>query len=186
MIAYYTFRILFEIITYVIPSLHEYTGKWFCYFSLFVLGFGGLSIVSHSLVIAIYKYVLIVHRDLIRVLGEDKASLISFWINLAFPATWAVSILARPNLPAISSIFNCLGKDVTKSTEANETSGDMMRRFFFCGFDDYDDNQYGVFGYVMNVTNILGCFLTSVMFFAVVINIIESFFYQRIFACIKR
>ena len=78
MIAIFSFRILFEMITYIIPSLHQFTGKWFCYFSLFVTFYGFVSISSHSLAISISKYVLTVHQDRVRVVGQNKVSIILF------------------------------------------------------------------------------------------------------------
>ena len=186
MIACYSIRILFEFITYIIPSLHQYTGKWFCYFASFVQCFVGASTVSHSLTIAIQKYVYNLHRNLIRVVGEDKASLVSIWISGIFSAPLAALFTAKPkHIPALS-MFNCLGKEDVISTETNKTYGEKMRSFFFCGFDDYDDHQYGVFDHVMNVTNIIGCFLVSIILLVVALNIIEGLLYYRIFAFMKR
>ena len=31
MIGLFSFRISFEIVSYLIPALHQYTGKWFCH-----------------------------------------------------------------------------------------------------------------------------------------------------------
>ena len=66
MITLFCFRILFEMIMYIIPSLHQYTGNWICYVGYFAILNGYLSVVSHSLVISIYKYVLILHQERIR------------------------------------------------------------------------------------------------------------------------
>ena len=190
MIAFFSFRILMEILTYIIPSLHQYTGKWFCYLAWFVQVYGFTSIASHSLVISIYKYFLTVHQDRIRVIGKDEASIITLWINIIFPATIAAAFVARPNGPPFpSSITSCLKKDVEESlfSKSNERLGTRLQRFFFCGFDHYDDDDpYGDFGHVMNVTNILGCFVTSIIFLVVVSNIMELFVYRKIFSFMKR
>ena len=186
MISLYSFRILFNVITYIIPSMHQYTGKWLCYLALFLNLFGIASVLSHSLVISIFKYVNIVHHDVISGIGVDKASLITLWIHFFFSATWAVTFLARPNFPAISTISHCLGQQLENSTKANEAFTDRLHRFFFCDFDANDDQHYGVFSHIMNITNLTGCFITSVVTVVIMANIIEIFLYQRIFAFMKR
>ena len=187
MIAFFTYSILFEIITYIFPLYHQYTANWFCYLDLFVKQYGIWSGSSHSLAISIYKYVLILHQRRIRVIGKDEASLIAFWINLIFPVTLAASLVARPNFAADAPISNCLRKGFTISTEGNETSGNILfGRHFFCGFDDYDDDQYGVFGHVMDVVNTGGCYITTLTRLVVLSNVMEIFVYLRIFAFMKR
>ena len=183
----YSFRISFEMITYFVPSLHLYTGKWFCYVSLYIKLFFMASVVSHSLLVSIYKYVIIVHQGFIRGFGEERASKFLFWIYLSFPPLWALlSGLARGILPDISSIYECLGEQVYISDVMNETSKERFRRYFFCGFDDVAANDLDNFAYVMNVTKMIGCFLTVVILFMVMANVLEVFFYLRIFAYMKR
>ena len=189
MITHFSFRILFAMITYIIPSLHQYTGKWLCYVGYFAIVYGYLSVVSHSLVISIHKYIFIVHQNRIHVFGVDRASLIAFWINLIFPAVFAVSIIGRPwnilmEYYTISSIFNCLGMD-EKATKTNKTYIYLLRRFLFCGFDDYDSHDT-FFGHVMNGVNMMGCFITSILLFIVLANIMEGFLYRQIFVYMKR
>ena len=185
----FCFRILFEMIMYIIPSLHQYTGKWICYVGYFALLYGYWSMVSHSLVVSIHKYIFIVHQTRIHVLGVDRASLIAFWMNLIFPAIIAVSIIARPwtilmDYHIIPSIFNCLGMD-EKATKTKETFIYVLRRFLFCGFDDFDGHDT-FFGHVMNGVNMMGCFITTILLFIVLANIMEGFLYRQIFAYMKR
>ena len=186
MIAYFSFRILFEVSTYLVPSLHQYTGKWLCHFALFVEVFCGLSLVCHSLVVATYKYIFIVHQDLIRVVGVYKASLISFWTSLCFPAVLAVSTMLRPSLPPIASITKCLGNGKVHWITENNRSESVMKTLFFCGFDDYANENTSGFSHFMDVINISGCFLTSALYLAIMANVMKIFFYQRIFAFMKR
>ena len=184
MIVYFSFRILFEGITYITPPLHLYTGNWFCYFTVWVDLFGLMAMGSYSLVIAIYKYVYIVHRNLID--SVDKANLISIWGYLIFSALLAVTFIARPNVMASKKQqFACFGKEVAK-LERSKSAGDRIQRFFFCDFDDNDDTQYGVFGYFINIANTMGCFLTAIVLLVMMLNLLECFLYQRMFALLKR
>ena len=185
MIVFYSFRILFEIIIYIVPVLHIYTGKWFCYVALFLKLFGAFSVISHSIVVSVYKYIFIVHQDLIRYVGVDNASLTSFWISLILPAALAVSFIARPVLPSYASIFKCLEMKVEKSAHANESSTEKIKALLFCGFDDFSEIEYGVIDYLMNIINMFGCLLTTLVVVFIIANIMEAFFYQRIFRFIK-
>ena len=187
MIVFYSHRIIFEIINHWIPSLHEYTGNWFCHFGLFMNLFGAISLVSHSLTISMYKYVYIVHNKVVLTIGVDKAGWISFWLGLLFPSTMAVSFMARPATPSYSCVYNCLGKEAHKSTKVNESSVEKIGMFLFCGFADYDSHDsYGSFDRFMDITNITGCFITSTMVLIIVSNVLEVFIYLRIFSFIRR
>ena len=186
MIVFYSFRILFEISSYFVPILHMYTGKWFCYAALFLNLFGAISVITHSLSIAVYKYVFIVHHNMILHIGVNKASAVSYWINLIFPAALAISFMARPTVPSYSSIFKCLGMKSEKSSHHAEALIDKLSSFLFCGFEDFSNNNQGIFGYFMDIISIMGCFLTSMIILFIIANILEMFFYQRIFSFIKR
>ena len=191
MTAHFAIRILLEGLTCIVPSLHQYTGKWFCHFLYFIDNYGAISVSSHSLATAMHKYVFIVHQFPIRHFGENRASLMSFWNNLIFPAVLAISFSAMPGIAPLGYLFNCLEIEVDTSTEPNEMDKNMsfhqakIKSIFFCGFDNFE-SYYSFFDKAMNVVNITGCFLTSSMRVIIMSNIIEGFFYIRIFAYMKR
>ena len=182
----FSFRIFFEIFTDVFPSMHVYVGMWFCYVALFVQIFCGLSMVSHSLVIVIYKYIYIIHPDLFSSAGTHNASLFAIWTNVIVQISLSVSAMVRPSQPRFSSVSVCLGRQAQKASESNITSMEMLRKFFLCGLDDQDDNHVGVFSLVLDITNITGCFLTSVIFFVILTNVMEMLLYYRVFSVMKR
>ena len=163
MTAHFAIRIFLESTTCIIPSLHQYTGKWFCHVLYFVDNYGAISISSHSLATAAHKYVFIVHQMRIIDFGEERAREISFWINLIFPAVLAVSFSTMPGTRPVGYLFNCLGMEIDKSTETNEMNQDMcakLKLIFFCGFDKFERND-SIFDKVVNVVNITGSFLTA-------------------------
>ena len=186
-IVFFSHRIIFEIISYCVPSLHQYSGKWFCYYMLFVNLFGAISLIWHSFILALYKYVYILHQHHIRDLGVETSSFISSLLKIIIPAVLSISFMARPTIPSYACVFSCLGKEVEKSAEENETSADKVRRLLFCGFDRFNENgNHGTFGWFMNITNITGCFLTSMMVLIIMSTIVEAFVYQRIFSAMKK
>ena len=186
--AHFAIRIFLESMTCIIPSLNQYTGKWFCHVLYFVDYYGAISISSHSLATAAHKYVFIVHQMRIINFGEERAREISFWINLIFPAVLALSFSTMPVIAPVGYLFNCLGMEVDKSSEPNEMNGDLfakLKLIFFCGVDIFESN-YSIFDKVVNVFIITGCFLTSSLRVVIMCNILEGMLYKRIFAYMKR
>ena len=184
MTIYFSFRIFFQKLIDIIPTFHQHCGVWFCYLALFIQIFSGLMVVSNSLVVALYKYLYIVRHDLFCALGGESASVVLIWSNLFIQAALSLSAIVRPSFPRFSSVNTCLGINIEKSDVSPDS---MLRRFFFCGLDNYKEDEFdGIFSQVMNATNITGCFITSVIFFVVLTNLIEMFLYQRIFSRMKR
>ena len=186
MIFFYSFRIIFEIITYFIPVLYPYTGRWFCWIALFINLFGATFIISHSLVVSAYKYVYIVHNDLVRYIGGNNVSIASMGLSLLLPALLTLMFVMRPTIPTYSSIYNCLGMEVEKSAHVNESSAVKVQRLLFCGFDDFSDTEYGLMDYFINIINMMGCFISVAIVAAIIANITEAFLYLKIFSFIKR
>ena len=188
MMTFFGVRISFEIVTYFIPSLHLYTGSWFCYLTLFVNQFGVASVLSHSLVVAIYKYIYVMHNDFILSIGENKASSISAWISILLPLVLGISFTARPSsFLSYSSVLNCLAMKVEKDTHANVPWSRIFKYYFTCGFaDSTDHTRYKLFNLFINIIAILGCSLTSALLVVIVLNILEVVCYCRLFAFARR
>ena len=190
MIIYFTFRIFFQLLIDIFPSVHEHCGAWICYLALFIQIFCGLSMVSNSLLVALYKYLYTVRHDLLFFISPSKetASVVLIFVNFLIQAALSVSAIARPSQIRLKAFTVCLGHNIRASEDRNPTTPVvMLKKFFFCGFDDYKGDQFdGIFSIVMDVTNITGCFITSIVFFIVLANLMEIFLYQRIFTHMKR
>ena len=188
MTGFFSFRICFEMVTYFIPALHQYTGNWFCYLILFINQFGTVSIFSHSLIIAIYKYIYVMHNDFIISIGENKASSISAWISILLPLLLGISFTARPSsFLSYSSVLNCLAMTVEKDNHANVPWSRIFKSYFTCGFaDSADDERNELWNQVINVIAILGCTLTSALLLVILLNIFEVVCYCRLFAFARR
>ena len=188
MIGLFSFRISFEIVSYLIPALHQYTGKWFCYLTLFINQLGMVSVLSHSLIIAIYKYIYVMHNNFIHSIGEDKANLIPVWISIILPALFAISFTARPStILHYSSVLNCLGMGVEKDTQTQKPWIQKLKNFFTCGLvDTTNPDRNEIWNKSINIIAITGCSLTSVLFAIIILNVFEVFFYCRLFAFAKR
>ena len=188
MIIYFSFRIFFEKLIDVFPTFHEHCGTWFCYLALFIQIFCGLSMVSNSFIVALYKYLYIVRHNRFRTIGDECVDDVLIWSSLFVQAALSITAIARPSFPRFSSVIRCLGQKIESTQDKIDMSPYLMvKNFFFCGLDDNEKDQVdGIFSYVMNVTNITVCFLTSVIFFVILTNLMEMFLYQKIFAHMKR
>ena len=188
MIIYFSFRIGFEMLIDVFPTFHLHCGTWFCHLALFIQIFCGLSMISNSFIVALYKYLYIVHHNLFLAIGDESLGKVLIWGNFFVQAALSISAIVRPSFPRFSSVTRCLGQKIESSQyKTNISANLMLKKFFFCGLDDYEEDQVdGIFSYVMNFTNITGCFVTSVIFFVILTNLIEMFLYQKIFARMKR
>ena len=188
MITFFGVRISFEIATYFIPSLHLYTGSWFCYLTLFVNQFGAASLLSHSLVVAIYKYIYVMHNDFILSIGENKAGSISAWISIAMPLVLGISFTARPSsFLSYSSVLSCLAMKIEKDNHAHVPWSRKVKTYFTCGFlvsTDHKGNK--IWNQVINVIAVLGCSLTSALLVLIMLNIFEVLCYCRLFAFARR
>ena len=188
MIIFFSVRICFEIVTYFIPALHQYTGNWFCYFILFINQFGTVSILSHSLIIAIYKYIYIMHNSIILSIGEEKANWISVWISIIIPAVFALSHTAIPaTILHYSSVLSCVGMEVEKDTQTHKPWIQKLKTFFTCDLVDTTNHEINdIWNQFIDIITVAGCSLTSVLLSIIVLNILEVFIYCRLFAYAKR
>ena len=197
MIIYYAFRILTETLTLSIPNLGKYTGSWFCTLSLFVQLYGMNSILGHSLWIAVHKYVFIKHAKSVYKFGNEKAKHVFCWLHIILPAICAVGWMFRPYYRAIESVNRCHGgldwqlfdgKLPKYKVKINETSPitirKMAEKLFFCGLGYYDGNTF--YDNFMYVGSQIYCFIQATWACTVVGNILEIFFYLRIFSFMER
>ena len=188
MIVHFLCSISIETTTYIMPSLSRYTGMWFCYFASFIRGYGASAIIMHSLVVSIYKYIFIVHDEAVRKYGKDKTKKLLFWIILILPVFASVSFMWRPYLHiGEDSAINRCGLHQyphINRTKALESIGDWLKLAFFCSIDD-NDVKNG-FDYFLDVSNQVYCFVQSVVGIVITANILEIFFYWKIFRYMKR
>ena len=164
-----------------------------------------LSIVGHSLHTSIHKYVFIVHHETVINFGKEKAWQISLWIHIFLPAVLTVTWMVRPQYRSgitdyrfseFVSINSCHGlQGLEELMEVNITipfttrvlpalTKPFYERFFFCGLGVYDGHTY--FEYFIYVANQVYCLFQTVFTCLVVGNIIEIFFYKKIFNYMKR
>ena len=174
----FTFKIFIYTITYMVEDLYIYTGKWLCYTSKFIFHFTLLYNGGHSMIISLIKYCIIVHDDQFRHL-KDELKRAFFWINIFLPFIQvALQVLLVPDFYLVyggwEPINKCLG-DVkySKSTW-----------WVMCDFDA-PPKVYSL-QYIAYVIRKCVCKSQVIFIYMIGFNILDMFFYCRIFATMRR
>ena len=187
MLIHFTFAILLYIITNLIPNLNRYVGVWFCYCLLFLRCYGISEILSHSLFISIYKYIFIVHNGTVRSFGQDRIKNFLFRFCIIWHVLVSLTYTFRPNYRAFAALNGGCGSEqvsILNNVTISESVGNLRNRILFCGFPENDwSNTFEFLAYI--VTRVY-CFLQTIIVAFVLLNLLEIFFYVRIFQHMKR
>ena len=173
--------------TIFIENIYLYTGSWFCYTSKILAIYGNGHTGGHSFIIAVAKYVLIVHYSKVRSFGQETVKTIIFWLNIIYPAyTVAMLFLVRPDFlfayDGLSWANRCLGKsDMISSQDVNKTAAKLHN---MC--EIYKSTNQTSFEYSIYVGRTTLCWLNYVIGYSNMWNIIEFFFYCSIFNFMRR
>ena len=69
---FFAFDLPFVTISNALPHLSIYTGDWFCYMASFIVNYEVYFLVTNSFLIAVMKYIYIVHWDKAMRFGHEK------------------------------------------------------------------------------------------------------------------
>ena len=181
----YAHVIIMYSLTYLITDLHFYTGKWFCYISKALTLYGNTTVISHSFIISLMKYVMIVFQERTAMFGKMKMKTIFFWFNFLYPLYLNGMVsLARPDYlvayDSINQANRCLGRTDVYRNESNTT-----RLFDLCM--TIPEPPYRLsFEYIIYVGRKSICFTHVILFFLNFLNILEIFIYYQIFTYMRR
>ena len=185
LVFHYAFNITFHAANYFVPSLHVYIGSWFCYMSTGITVYGTASIVGHSCMISLMKYVMIVHREKVTGWGTNRIRTLLFAADLLHPLPYTITTVFVKKFEMMTSLRSCLGRSLDNvSIENEETFSKPMKTLWFCGLGDYEDRD--PFDYFVYVLKQGTCFVLSIIAVVTFLNISEFFFYHRIFRYMKR
>ena len=174
-------------ITYLVKDLHFYTGSWFCYLSKVITISGNALVTGHSLIIALMKYIMIVHHIKVRRYGQEKVKKIFLCINIIYPIYIQCFFhIVRPDFlfvyDGISQANRCLEKsDLTAGDDSNKTATKLHD---ICKLDVPSDPISAEFLLYLFRTGI--CWFHIVIVYFNVFNITEAFVYCAIFNFMRR
>ena len=178
----FAFNISFDAVTLFLPFLSQYTGNWICYVAAFVTFYCHYCIVAYSLLISILKYILIVHHAKTFEWGKDIIQKCFFFANLLHPFFLAIVHVITSDWESYSSINSCFGQTGDILKEYN-TSSSNIRKFLVCPSKKSKEDSNG---YAYYVTEQFVCILVSIVNLIFNSNLLEGFFYYKIFKKMKR
>ena len=105
-VLFFAFHLPFSVVSNAIPHLSDYTGEWFCNLATIIIMYGINVMTIHSLLIAIMKYVLIVHPLKALQIGHEKIEKIFFALYLAIPLILAIVIALLKDFESYKILSN--------------------------------------------------------------------------------
>ena len=169
-------------VTYVVPDLYTYTGRWFCYTYIAVAHYSTLYHIGHTLVVSIFKYGVIVQWQKIRDFGEEKFKEVLFWLNILHPVVGlALHFLARPDFlfvfTGVTPGNRCLGEGNDNVVHNKTTKSHILS---LCEIPEPVVRNW--FYDTLLVGRKILCVLHGISIYLMALNIFEIFFYYQIFS----
>ena len=188
MIFHFGFVSIINAVNYIQISFYHYQlydDPIFRYLVLSVMFFGISEMGFHSLYISMYKYIFILHREAVIRVGEQRTKTLLLWTYFTGLIAWTLAYIVRPNFDPLQ---NNLGRSVSSGTP-NTTSiqsaiDSFTLSFISCGIKDLDPDNIG--NIVVNILTKVVCTGQVIITYAVSINVLEIFFYLRIFGHMNR
>ena len=178
----FAFNISFDILIFFVPSVSYYTGEWLCYLAWLVNYYCFYSIVANSLIISIMKYIFIVHQ--IPPSGDKgiRIKFVFFFVQLFYPLILTSShILTSDWTTTFSSMKKCFDESSEKITDSINNVDDMEEeeKTVFCIFKILDTKKVDIGVYLIG--RYVFCILRTIVNLTVNSNLLEIFFYYKIF-----
>ena len=180
------FNISFDSVIYFIPFLSSITGPWICYLASFVAYYCFYSIVANSLIISIMKYLFIVHQILPSSEKGSKIKSVSIFIYLLHPLFLTICNILASDWGTFSSVEKCFSDNSNSSSNHNAAPDGLSHdeKSFLCILDiprthmnDMDIHYLG---------RQIVCIIRTIVNLSANTNMLEVFFYYKIFRKMRR
>ena len=180
MLIHYPLSIFMQSAEQFLYPLSQFTGVWFCHVAYFVKLFGIGHTYTYSLVIAILMYIFVVHKEKIDAFGKQKAKKVFLSLYMLMLMLLGIAVFANTIfLNGYVEYLACFGTDKEKK---DRSIVDYI--VGFCAFKPMQPN--GLLQYFIYVTTECVCVFHSIMFWLCYCNLLEAFFYYKIFQFIYR
>ena len=187
-LIHFVHYMLMSIVTILVEDLYMYTGRWFCYVSNFLSYYGMHYYQTHSLVIAMLKYVHIVWWMKVTVFGKETINALFFWINLLNPLLMILIHLAiTPDFFIVWTgyphVARCLGDE--KGRISGNSTHPRPKLHDLC-IDIETPSGENVLEYTLFVFEKSTCWIQWIMHVVIFWNILEVLVYYLIFRFMHR
>ena len=176
-VLFFAFHLPFSVVTNAIPHLSDYTGDWFCNLATIVICYGINAMTTSSLLIAIMKYVFIVHPLKALRIGHEKIEKMFLTMYLALSFVMAIVDTITKDFEHYIVIRKCFAL----SDEQKEIT---WKSIFLCNFDEMGVDVSNNLTLEIVLQTI--CVVRSILEIVIASNILEAFFYYKIFKTMKR
>ena len=167
-----------------IHPMSEVIGKWYCAFG-YGLNYFTWNIVSyHSFVVAMMRYLFIVHEDKVQKFGKDRVK--RYFLGLYFLLALTVVLwgaMERKEVNAMSFINKCYGTD--HKVFLIDTSSLNVARRNFCENVDYGYNGSFADWMLSSILRLI-CIAKTTIMLLMGFNIVEGFIYFKTLTHIYR
>ena len=177
----FAFDIPFWFFALEVPHLSSLTGEWICYLALFINTLLINIIFMNSLMVAITKYIFVVYWDKAFAYGNERIQWIIFTTSVTVEFCIAVLYTALKKYSDADPIHSCFGTKNTSSKIKNYW-GDIS--FFWCTSKNISPN--GGMGHINVVILQSLCIFTCIVYTVANTNLLETFFYYKIYKKMKR
>lgn len=133
---------------------------------------------AYSLWVAIEKYVLIVHNQKARFIGEEKIEKLFYGLSICYPLVLSIIAMMTTNYDFRANVKSCFGMNDHSLQSNNATSSGSL---LFCNLDYYREISV-ILSYFIHFF----CLSRATLNWLVVTNLPEAFFYYKIFKFMKR
>ena len=177
---HFSIKIPFIALTHFVPNLSSYIGSWVCYVGAFNDFFAFQEITSHSLWVAIQKYILIVHTQKARAYGEKKLEGTFLLIHVIYPLIGSAIAMTTTNYETRSELKSCFGIEGGNIQDDN-SSVSGRGNFLYCDVSEFAETSL-ILSHVVQFF----CVSRTLTNFVVITNVPEAFLYYKIFKTMKR
>ena len=170
-------------VTDLIISPNKAIGNWFCHVANFLFYFLGNVITFHSFIIAVMRYVFIIHNEKIQRFGIEKMKKIFLILTVTIPLLVAVwKVIEAAELDTMSFINKCYG--IHHQTFLVETSTLDVFKQNFCQFEEY--GQGGSYERVVTFIRQGSCIASKSVMLITGLNISEGVIYIMLLSHMMR
>ena len=178
---FFAFDLPFVTISNALPHLSVYTGEWLCNLASLIVSYGVNFIITNSVLIAAMKYIYIVHWDKAMRFGHEKIQRIFLVVTITLPCFFAVVATLTRNFDSYKAIKSCFGMP----DEKKDSRTGAWQRFFLCNLS-YTDTPNAEESSVFYILIQIVCVSRSVLETLLCTNLLEAFFYYKIFKKMRR
>ena len=187
LLVHFGHKLLLHGVTFLVPDLSIYTGDWLCYVSKFITYYLSLYTTTHSFVVSILKYVLIVHWRTSQDIGKDKIKDSFFYINFLHPILMiSLHLILRPDFfyvyDGYAQIDRCLGDPNNHWNENIYRPQTKLHNI--CSFPSQSNELDAEF--MLQITKWGACWIQVIILYLISFNIFEIIVYFRVFWCMRR